>query len=261
MAFVTCKFFSQSLQLAREFWAVVPEPPPSGPVPVRYPVVFLLHGLSDDHTIWQRRTSVERYAQERGLAVVMPGVDRSFYLNMASGPRYGDYISEEIPRVARALLPLSEDPAHTYVAGLSMGGYGAFKLALDHPERYAAACSLSGAVDMGLRAPLLAADGLGEEMTRVFGDLASVRGGPHDLLHLAAGCRQAGRAVPRLLQLCGTEDFLYPDNQAFRHQALALGLPLTYREGPGTHEWGYWDKHLPAVLDWFLGREPAAPPS
>src|SRR5688572_14526460 len=110
--------------------------------------LYLLHGHSDDHTAWQRWTSIERYAEGLNLALVMPAVHLSFYNDMAHGGKYWQFISEEVPAIVRDLFSLSAARKDNFVAGLSMGGYGAFKLALSHPERYAAAASLSGAVDL-----------------------------------------------------------------------------------------------------------------
>ena len=100
------------------------------------PVLYLLHGLSDDHTAWSRRTSVERYAESAGIAVVMPEVQRSFYTDMVYGLRYFTYIAEELPALCRRLFPLSERREDTFIAGNSMGGYGALKAALRFPERF-----------------------------------------------------------------------------------------------------------------------------
>ena len=110
-------------------------------------VLYLLHGYSDDQTIWQRRTSVERYAAAHNLAIIMPGVNHSFYCNEYYGERYWDFVSQELPAVMHRFFRLSDKPEDTFVAGLSMGGYGAMKLALNFPERFGAAASFSGAVD------------------------------------------------------------------------------------------------------------------
>ena len=114
----------------------------------KYRTLYLLHGHSDDHTAWQRWTSIERYVEGLNLAVVMPAVNLSFYTDMAHGGKYWQFISEEVPAVVRDMFSLSSAREDNFVAGLSMGGYGAFKLALTYPERYAAAASLSGAVDI-----------------------------------------------------------------------------------------------------------------
>src|SRR6476619_7886720 len=106
------------------------------------PVLYLLHGLSDDDTIWLRRTSIERYVAALGLAVVMPQVHRSFYTDEAYGNRYWTYLSEELPEIVHGFFRLSRRREDTFVAGLSMGGYGALKWALRDPGRFAAAASL-----------------------------------------------------------------------------------------------------------------------
>ena len=100
------------------------------------PVLYLLHGLSDDDSIWLRRTSIERYAADYGIAVVMPRVERSFYQDMAHGEKYWTYLSQELPAIVAQLFRVSIRREDTFVAGLSMGGYGAMRLALAQPERH-----------------------------------------------------------------------------------------------------------------------------
>lgn len=135
-----------------------------------------------------------------------------------------------------------------------MGGYGAFKLALTYPERYAAAASLSGAVDVR---ETVKAHGRSEdkvflaEMHNIFGDTSKVPNSKHDLFTLARKVSK-GSVRPRLYQCCGTEDFLYADNVRFRDVIRKLPLDLTYEEGPGEHNWAYWDKMIQSVLAWML---------
>lgn len=253
MALFQCRFFSEVLGLSTSMTVILPEPAQSqigmsapaiaGP----YPTLYLLHGMSDDDTIWLRRTSIERYVSGMGLAVVMPQVDLSFYTDMAYGNNYWTFVSEELPRLCRSFFPLSERREDTFVAGLSMGGYGAFKLALRKPETFSAAASLSGALDIANRRhdlPLF---------QRIFGE-SGPKGTDNDLLALLdplAKAMQEGKPVPKLYQCCGTEDFLYEDNQTFRDACTRAGLPLTYEEGPGSHEWGYWDAKIQDVLKWL----------
>jgi len=258
LALIHCNFHSEVLQLAVSMDVLLPQA--LCLKDRRAPVLYLLHGLSDDHTIWQRRTSIERYADAHGLAVVMPAVDRSFYTDMARGPRYWTYISEELPRVARALFPISDRRRDTFVAGLSMGGFGAFKLALNHPQRYAAAASLSGALDLVDLAAQESDDPERQrELATIFGSPEALPGSANDLLHLAAKVGRS-RQAPRLYQCCGTEDFLLANNQRFRRRAARAGLKLTYEQGPGDHEWGYWDRQIQRVLAWLpLPRADRAP--
>lgn len=221
----------------------------------KYRTLYLLHGHSDDHTAWMRWSSIEKYAEGLNLAVVMPAVHLSFYNDMAYGPAYWQFISEEVPALVRDMFPLSADRRDNFVAGLSMGGYGAFKLALTHPDRYAAAASLSGAVD--IREVVKAHDDPASaawlvEMRNVFGDFGKVPGSRHDLFTLAKKASK-GSLRPRLYQCCGTEDFLIADNRRFRDAARKLPLDLTYEEGPGEHNWAYWDKMIQNVLAWMFG--------
>jgi S-formylglutathione hydrolase FrmB len=216
----------------------------------KHPTLFLLHGLSDDHTIWQRRTSIERYVEPLGLAVVMPAVNRSWYTDTATGERYWTYISEEIPKLAREFFPLSEAREHNFVAGLSMGGYGAFKLALRCPRKFAAVASLSGALDMQSRIPEYDGERV-REMTNIFGDLSKFPGSLNDLFFLAHRLAKSNEEKPLMFQCCGTEDYLYSHNTRFRNHAKKLSLPLVYEEGPGTHDWGFWDHWIQRVLKWL----------
>jgi S-formylglutathione hydrolase FrmB len=162
MALLHCDFFSDVLGLSTSMTVILPQATTrqigmSGAVRAdAHPTLYLLHGMSDDHTIWVRRTSIERYVAPLGLAVVMPAVHRSFYTDMAHGANYWTFISEELPLLARSFFPLATSREANFVAGLSMGGYGAFKLALTYPDRFAAAASLSGVLDLvsSLQAPL-----------------------------------------------------------------------------------------------------------
>src|SRR5688500_5995486 len=159
MALIDCKFFSETLGMCSSMRVVLPETTPrpadddrvGGPEQPRFRghrTLLLLHGMSDDESAWTRSTNVESYADELGLALVMPNVHRSFYTNMLHGYRYWDFVSSELLDKARGFFPLSSAREDNFVAGLSMGGHGAFKLALRLPHVFAAAASLSGVADV-----------------------------------------------------------------------------------------------------------------
>lgn len=248
-----CDFFSETLGLNTTMTVLLPERGPAGigmagGAPAGDPpVLYLLHGLTDDDTIWTRRTAIERYVAPLGLAVVMPQVARSFYADEAHGNRYWDFLSEELPEVCRSLFRLSDRPADTFVAGLSMGGYGAMKWALRRPDRFAAAASLSGALNIAHRrhhpsSPLDPA-----VWHTVWGD-REVAGTDDDTMALL---ERADGELPALYVACGTEDFLYEDSVRFVETARRRGVPLTVDFSPGDHDWAYWDAKIQDVLAWL----------
>ena len=261
MALLHTHFFSNTLGICCSMDVILPEAGQGIGItgcsagtaggPELLPVLYLLHGLSDDQTIWQRRTSIERYVAGRRLAVVMPAVNRSFYTDQKQGYRYWTFISEELPQIVQSLFHISSRRQDTFAAGLSMGGYGALKLGLRCPERFAAVASLSGAVDLahflGSDDPATIAEG-----NRIFGSLAEYAGGDEDLFALAERTAQAGMPLPGIFLACGDADFLYADNLRFRPHLERLGYRPVWREKAGaTHEWGYWDELIQQVLDWL----------
>ena len=253
MAFIQCDFYSEILGTRTSLNAVIPLRDESGQehpreMPEQYPVMFLLHGLHSNYSAWSRYSSVERYANERGLAVVMPDAGRSFYTNMRYGYRYFDFFSQELPEVANRLFPLSRDRSQRFIAGLSMGGYGAFKLALSHPEQYAAAASLSGVLSL---TEIEDPDSLLPEWPIIFGDNSKIEHSENDLLNLARRYHERQPFPLRLFQCCGTEDFLYQSNQHFLKNGKELGLDLHYEESSGGHEWQYWDEQIKRVIEWL----------
>ena len=215
-----------------------------------YPTLYLLHGMSDDHTIWERRTSIERYASEKGIAVVMPNGDLSWYTDMKHGGNYFTFMSDELPAVCRDFFPkMSPKREETFVGGLSMGGYGAFKLALRCPETFSRAISLSGALDFGTfyerTREGFAYNIAGDKETEFIGS-------DNDLFAVAERLVKSGRPLPSLWQWCGTEDSLYKDNIRMRDHLMKLGFDLTYLESEGNHNWACWDKWIQTALGWLM---------
>lgn len=254
MAHLRCDFFSDSLSLSTSMTVILPQRTTNqigmtgqlaeGPPPVLY----LLHGLSDDDTTWLRRTSIERYAAALGLVVVMPQVHRSFYTDEAYGGRYWTFLTHELPELVQSFFRVSDRREDTFVAGLSMGGYGAFKWALRQPERFAAAACLSGAVHLsGLRSGRTRAEDP-RMFERVFG-AQSIVGADDDLFALLE--RADPTALPALHLSCGTEDVLYADNRTFATACEGAGVEVTTDFGPGAHSWDYWDARIQDVLTWL----------
>lgn len=263
MASLRCDFYSDALAMSTSMTVLLPQPTTTqigmagsaGSAPP--PVLYLLHGLSDDHTIWQRRTSIERYVAELGWAVVMPQVHRSFYSDEFYGGQFWTFVSEELPALVSRFFRVSTAREDTFVAGLSMGGYGAFKLALRRPDRFAAAASLSGALDL---TPLVEGRNAPESPDeRMFARILGPGGtldSDDDLLTLA---RRADPAtLPALHLSCGTEDVLLSGNRAFAAVCAEAGIPLTTAFPPGEHEWGLWDAGIVDVLAFFASTRWAA---
>jgi putative tributyrin esterase len=253
MALIDCKFFSETLGMSSSLRVILPETAPrslrdggvSRPAS-GHPTLLLLHGMGDDETVWSRCSLIERYATERGLAVVMPNVHRSFYTNMVHGYRYWDFISLEVLEKARRFFPLARDREHNFVAGNSMGGHAAFKLALHLPEEFAAAAMLSGVADVTEFREARRLD-----FQLIFGGASAERGSEHDLFYLSELVAQADVSKPRLYQCCGTEDFLLAQNRALNQHLAPLGFDYVYEESPGDHDWRYWDKMIAKTLSWL----------
>lgn len=221
-------------------------------------VLYLLHGYTDDYSRWLTQTSVDRYAEQFGVAVVMPDAGKSFYTDMAEGDPYFTYIADEVPETVKGWFPLSEDPEYTYIAGLSMGGYGAMKIAMTYPARFKAVASMSGALTAAQTAHIkMPPDSdewllrLNDEMPRIFGDLTKVVGTKHDVFWLTQEAVKAGKKLPNIYLCCGTEDFIYESTIAYKQVLDGLNIDYKYHEEADTHNWGFWDRQLVQFLDWI----------
>lgn len=239
MAFLELRYFSDALKKHTSANIILPE---VGEPP--YPVLYLLHGMSDDHTAWARNTSIERYVSGLPLIVVMPDGGRGLYINAKEGYAFGDAIGTELPERIERTFPAKKTRSGRALAGLSMGGYGALRLALAHPDKFCAAASLSGAVSWGH--DLMARDGKphSAEIRRVLGD--TPQGAEADVWHMATALTLETR--PALHMDCGTDDFLIAQNRAFQAYLLKNVVPHEYVEHPGAHNWAYWDAHVPEAI-------------
>lgn len=233
--------------------------PPADRVPAGgCAVLYLLHGFSDGCDSFLRYTALERYCADLPLCVVMPDAGKSFYTDMRYGDAYWTYISREVPQLAAAYLPISTSPAKTYVAGISMGGYGAAKLMLRQPNAYAHAYLLSPVTDIvsvmknGFDASL-DPDAFTKEqlhLDTVF-DPAALPGSENDLLSLLEA---AQGPLPPVDLYSGTEDFLRSDILMFYEKLKRKGVQASFHEAAGTHGWALWEPQL-AQLATDLGWE------
>lgn len=222
----------------------------------RLPVVYLLHGAYGNYNSWLRYSNVERYAQKYQCALVMASAENSFYHNMVHGGAYADFFTKELPSLLKNIFPISTCKEDTYVAGFSMGGYGAWYLALSEPTLYAKSASLSGALDI---AALYEKDRMNPKEAFISWESIverpeAIKGSRSELAVLFDSAKEQGE-IPDLYQCCGTEDFLYAMNIKIRDDLKNRGAELTYEEGSGGHDWNYWDQSIQKVLQWLFMKE------
>jgi S-formylglutathione hydrolase FrmB len=212
-----------------------------------FPVYYLLHGLSDDYSIWHRRTCIEFYAGGYPLIIVMPDAARSFYCDMVEGPPYERHIIEEVIPMVDRYFPTIAERRGRVIGGLSMGGYGALKLALKHPDLF---CSVNGQSGCYRVVKDLIDHGewpgypqLTPELRRIFGQNPSLDNDPFTLAQQVAPAQR-----PAIRLDCGTEDPLIQQSRDFHAHLEQLGVDHEYQEYPGTHDWFYWEAHLRETL-------------
>ncbi len=219
---------------------------------IRYKTVYLLHGLSDDESMWFRRSSIERYADRYKLLIVMPDGGRGFYSDAVNGDKYWTFLSEELPFFVENHLPASTKREDTFAAGLSMGAYGAIKLGLRLPEKFAAVAGLSALADLKKRFRSPDTASWKPELRRIFGSPAKLAKMDNDLFVLAEKALASGKTLPEILSICGTEDFMISDNRHFNRHMKKIAYPGFHCfEYPGSHTWEFWDEYIQNVLDFF----------
>ena len=240
MSVIRMRFLSETLNMFTSATVILPLPRDVKQEVRDLPLLTLLHGMGDGHSSWLRKTAVERYALEHGVAVVMPDGELSCYENMVHGHRYRDYITQELPKVMQAAFPVSADREKNFIAGCSMGGFGALKLGLAHPEKWSAIGCFSAA-HFEYQPP----------SPRHQAMLAQVYGGQVEKYDaqivedtLAAN---AGRLPIRIHHSCGDEDALKANalqSQTFFEALPAGSIDYHFKMLPGCHDWALWDESL-----------------
>lgn len=256
MATIEVRFFSEALSRTVTYQAIIPEQAKkangAADEKAAFPTLYLLHGYTGDERDWLLYSRIEKLAEERNLAVIMPAGENSFYLDFEDGPRYSDYISRELVEKTRGLFPLSPKREDTLLAGLSMGGYGAMRNGLLHHETFGWVASFSGVVFtavpemnedlLEIQHPVirrLTKSALWTEIPR-----------ETDLIYLMEQAKAVNQ-LPQLFLACGTEDYLYRDNARLHAYMDEHAIPHRYSEGPGEHNWAYWDSIIETMLDWY----------
>ena len=213
-----------------------------------FPVLYLLHGLYGDYLNWDTRTGLETYARNLSLLIVMPDAGDSWYTNSATVPndKYENYIVQDLIRKIDTNYHTIRDRHKRSIAGLSMGGYGAIKLALKYPDLFAFAGSLSGALN--------AAQTLEVERPEFRAKLLEVFGGSQNRVRSENDVFQmlkpsASSNYPYFYLACGTSDSFLMVNRAFVEKLAAAKMVYEYHETPGGHTWQYWDEAVQPLLE------------
>lgn len=244
MVSIRTEIYSPLLGLATSVMVLVPD----GLDPRTVPVVTLLHGLSDNSTVWERRTNVEEYAQKRGVAVVMPEVGRSWYTDMAQGLKYFTFITEELPAECHRLFGLSREREKNFIMGNSMGGYGAMKCAFRKPENYAGVGAFSSVADITDRVERARGTEMEGEFRAIFGQELTIAP-EEEIFSLVRGLTSP---LPRIYMACGEQDALYEGNVRLDETLTALSLPHRFDHRPGLHCWPFWNESLEDAFSYFF---------
>lgn len=251
MAILEIVFYSQCLQRSVELRAIAPVDSPDGSTvkpKTPLPALYLLNGLFGSNVDWLMNTRVNLWAREKGLAVICPSGENSFYVDQAAtGEEYSRFLGEELPDFCGRLLPLSGKREETYIGGLSMGGYGALLTGLRYPRVFSRIIALSSAIRAWERgetvppeAPFVWQPSYAKAL---FGEDAS----KWDLSKLL----RAASPKPSIYQACGLQDGLLVQNRGLAGELQRAGYDHTYEEGEGHHDWVFWDEYLKRALDWL----------
>lgn len=251
MAYISLNYHSPTIGMHQNLTVILPEDQSFFKNDVTaqpLKTLMLLHGLSSDETTYMRYTSIERYANEHKLAVIMPNVDHSAYANMAYGHSYYDYILEVYDYVHQ-IFPLSKKREDNFIAGHSMGGYGTIKFALTQGDKFSKAVPLSAVFEAQ---HLMDLEWNDFSKKAIIGEITSVKGTEHDPYYLLDQAIAEEKPIPELLIMCGKEDFLYKDNLDFINYLLAKNVPYQFEDGPGDHDYAYWDQAIKRAITWMM---------
>lgn len=221
-----------------------------------FKTLYLLHGIFGNYTDWVSGTNIQRWAEEKGLAVVMPSGDNAFYLdNPLAQNNYGEFIGKELVEVTRKMFHLSHKREDTYIAGLSMGGYGALRNGLKYNDTFGYIAALSaGLILDNIDKRTNDSEFFLERRSFVeefFGDLTKVENSDKNPKWLLKDLIDKKANIPNIYMACGEQDHLIEANRDFRNYVEKLGLDITYEEGPGGHEWDFWNRYIKKVVDWL----------
>lgn len=216
----------------------------------RYPVIYLLHGLTGRYRNWTEQTRLAAYAADFKMIIVTPEGANGWYTDSltAANDKYESYIVKElVPEIDGRFRTISDRTGRA-VAGLSMGGYGALKFGMKYPEMFSLAGSFSGALGAASFTEKNAG-AIGKSLESIFGSAESDTRKANDIFHIV---RESSpdkiKTFPFIYIDCGTEDFLIQNNREFITLLMEKKVPHEFRQLPGGHTWTYWDKQVREFL-------------
>ena len=221
--------------------------------------LYLLHGYAGNNKSWLLNSNIEELACRYNLAVVFPAGENCFYIDGEGvGKAYCTYVGNELVEYTRRVFGLSREKEDTYIAGFSMGGFGAIHVGLAYPETFRAMVGLSSA----LIAHNIAGkkEGFSDPIAdyyyyrSVFGDLDKLLESSNNPEYQITKLKQEGKEIPAIYMACGTEDFLLEENRIFHRFLTKEEVPVTYIESPGAHDWKFWNHYLEPSIQWMLER-------
>lgn len=256
MAVGNFEFYSQCLRRNVSFRVIVPNDG-DGADAAPMKTLMLLHGYNGGYSDWLWNGSIVDLAQAHHLCIVLPNGENSFYLDgEATGRQYGTYVGDELLRYVRKTFRLSDRREDTYVAGFSMGGFGAIHTASQFPENYGGAVALSSALLIGGIDSMKPGDDNGvanyEYYRLMFGDPATAKDRDVNPEKLLRELTAAGKETPKFYVACGEQDFLVNPNRRFKAFLEEQGIEHCYQEGPGEHNFEYWNRHIGPGICWVL---------
>ncbi len=264
MSYLNVTFYSLAISRQTTFAMFIPSDVPpemiAGNKAYDRPMktLFLLHGFSGNFMDWSLGSLTQELAMKHNLAIVMPSGDNSFYLDQKGvGNNYESFIAVDLPEYVRKTFGLAMKPEDTLIGGLSMGGYGALHAALCHPETFGGMFGLSSALIVngikGMKPGEKTDIADYDYYERIFGDLNQLEENPCNPEYVVEQRLAKGEKIQPIYMACGSEDFLVKENYEFRDFLRAHQVEVQYEEGPGIHDWVFWNQYLDPAVSYLLG--------
>lgn len=257
MAYIETHFFSEVLGMEMEVSVILPQERQPYTEDGKIKVLWLLHGSSGDATAWTRMSSIERYALEYGIAVVLPGGMNSCFADMVHGGRFHTYLTEELPGVMRHMFPLlSSKREDNFISGYSNGGFGCFKAGLSRPDIY---CAIGALSSSNKAEKDFVNDGsqVAKDFIIQFGDV-DFKNTNNDVRHLAREVLKKDAPPPRIYHAVGRLDPWFEKNIIIRDFFKSFeGDPFDYKHNIAEdkgHTWEFWDTEILKFFE-YLGLE------